>query len=36
LELAPADELVRGWFAEGFCYAYSHEEMESLRMGASG
>jgi hypothetical protein len=35
LELAPADEMLRGWFAEGFCFAYSFEEMESLR-GTSG
>lgn len=31
LESAPADERQRGWFAEGFCFAYSLEEMESLR-----
>jgi len=31
LELAPSDEMLRGWFAEGFCLAYSIEEMESLR-----
>jgi len=30
LELAPGDEMLRGWFAEGFCFAYSLEEMESL------
>ena len=35
LELAPNDEMLRGWFAEGFCFAYSFEEMESLR-GSSG
>jgi hypothetical protein len=35
LELAPGDEMLRGWFAEGFCFAYSFEEMESLR-GTSG
>jgi hypothetical protein len=28
---APDDEMLRGWFAEGFCFAYSFEEMESLR-----
>jgi hypothetical protein len=28
---APDDEMLRGWFAEGFCFAYSLEEMESLR-----
>ena len=31
LRLAPADHMLRGWFAEGFCFAYSFEEMESLR-----
>ncbi len=31
LELAPSDEMLRGWFAEGFSFAYSFEEMESLR-----
>jgi hypothetical protein len=28
---APDDETLRGWFAEGFCFAYSFEEIESLR-----
>jgi hypothetical protein len=28
---APNDPMLRGWFAEGFCYAYSLEEMESMR-----
>lgn len=32
---APNDEMLRGWFAEGFCFAYSLEELESLR-GSSG
>jgi hypothetical protein len=36
LDFAPADEMLRGWFAEGFCFAYCFEEMESLRSGASG
>jgi hypothetical protein len=36
LELAPADDMLRGWFAEGFCFAYSFEEMESLRSQAKG
>jgi hypothetical protein len=36
LELAPGDEMLRGWFAEGFCFAYSLEEMESLRSRSSG
>jgi hypothetical protein len=31
LELAPVDDKQRGWFAEGFCFAYSFEELESLR-----
>jgi hypothetical protein len=31
LESAPADPMQRGWFAEGFCFAYSYEELESLR-----
>ncbi len=31
LESAPADLMQRGWFAEGFCFAYSYEELESLR-----
>lgn len=35
IELAPSNEMLRGWFAEGFCFAYSYEEMESPR-GASG
>lgn len=30
LELAPVDAALRGWFAEGFCYAYSIEKLESL------
>jgi hypothetical protein len=36
LDSAPNNEMLRGWFAEGFCYAYSFEEMESLRSEASG
>jgi hypothetical protein len=36
LESAPSDEMLCGWFAEGFCFAYSSEEMESLRGGTSG
>jgi hypothetical protein len=36
LEMAPADEMLRGWFAEGFCFAYSLAEMESLRSETSG
>jgi hypothetical protein len=28
---APDDPMKHGWFAEGFCVAYSSEEMESLR-----
>ncbi len=28
---APDDEMLRGWFAEGYCFAYSRDEMESLR-----
>jgi hypothetical protein len=36
LELAPADQMLRGWFAEGFCFAYSFQEMESLRDKAGG
>jgi hypothetical protein len=35
LELAPGEELLRGWFAEGFCFAYSFEEMASLRSRSS-
>jgi hypothetical protein len=31
----PSDEMLRGWFAEGFCFAYSFEEMESLRGSGS-
>ena len=31
LELASGDEMLRGWFAEGFCFAYSFAELESLR-----
>jgi hypothetical protein len=34
LRPAPDDEMLRGWFAEGFCFAYSFEEMESLRSPA--
>lgn len=30
LSLAPADDWLKGWFAEGFCLAYACEEMESL------
>ena len=30
LRSAPEDAMLRGWFAEGFCYAHSFEEMESL------
>ena len=33
---APDDEMLRGWFAEGFCFAYSLEEMESLRNESDG
>jgi hypothetical protein len=33
LGLAPADDMLRGWFAEGFCFAYSAAELESLRRG---
>lgn len=36
LKLAPGDEMLRGWFAEGLCFAYTFEEMESLRSGSSG
>ena len=36
LEFAPGETMVRGWFAEGFCFAHSHEELESLRGGSSG
>ncbi len=36
LELAPVDEMLRGWFAEGFCFAYSLEEMKSLRGRSNG
>ncbi len=36
LELAPGDEMLRGWFAEAFCFAYSLEEMKSLRGRSSG
>ena len=35
LASGPSDEMLRGWFAEGFCFAYSFEEMESLR-GSGG
>lgn len=31
LRSAPDDDMLRGWFAEGFCFSYSHEEVESLR-----
>jgi hypothetical protein len=31
LQLAPPEEMVRGCFAEGFCYSYAIEELESLR-----
>lgn len=31
MQSGPDDAMLRGWFAEGFCFAYSHEEMESLR-----
>jgi hypothetical protein len=31
LESAPDDEMLRGWFAEGFCFAYAFEELDSLR-----
>ena len=31
MQAAPNDEMLRGWFAEGFCFAYSFEEMESVR-----
>jgi hypothetical protein len=34
LRSAPDDDMLRGWFAEGFCYAYSLGEMESLRSEA--
>jgi hypothetical protein len=27
LESAPSDKMLRGWFAEGFCLAYSFEEL---------
>jgi hypothetical protein len=30
LRSAPDDGSLRGWFAEGFCFAYSSEEMVSL------
>jgi hypothetical protein len=31
LRFAPDDPALRGWFAEGFCFAYSFEEMASLK-----
>jgi hypothetical protein len=31
---APEEAMLRGWFAEGFCFAYATEEMESLRSGS--
>jgi hypothetical protein len=33
LQLAPESEMLRGWFAEAFCFAFSIEQMESLRAG---
>jgi hypothetical protein len=31
ISLGPADRKLSGWFAEGFCVAYSYAEGESLR-----
>jgi hypothetical protein len=36
LKSAPDDGLSQGWFAEGFCFAYSSEELESLRPKVGG
>jgi hypothetical protein len=30
LRSAPDDGMIRGWFAEGSCFACSFEEMDSL------
>jgi hypothetical protein len=30
-QLGPADAALNGWFAEGFCFAYSYAELESMR-----
>jgi hypothetical protein len=35
LQSAPAEDMLRGWFAEGFCFAYSFEVRESLRSKAN-